>query len=639
MQPGKHIGTAHATDDQLLAYLDGEMKPAARLTTEKHLAGCWACRGRVEELSGEIQAFMQAREQILPAPEVLENAPLEQFRARLQRHAAESETQRPFAARLALGLRRYWAQAASGVSQHRRATLAVVTTVIFTAVALLDVFTTPLSAETVLSRSQAYESSHVPAPGRVRISSVRVEKISLSAHPGASLGMLQVAQDSASPEVAFGSATATTPRGTVRSLMASALDPVAETGGLLRRDPVTASLPEPVLSYLSAEHWLPEVSAREFRKLVQDRHSDATSSKKLDREIELRYPFAPGHVSGITEAILRVDRETYAPHAMSMRTSESTGNWEYRFTAVDDSTAERTPQWAGVFGSLPALAENIPSRRDAPIPSLPPATPLSYAQSTATEKEILVSETLHRLDICLGEEAYVLPMSDGSLMVQAILDQTSKRDALRAALRQLPFPVGTRLYLTSELQRNPQLFDSPFSTGPGAAATSLTAPVTLADFSNQQTVIYSRLAQLFTKQGLPAEEADRKVAEVSNEIVTLSRQTLLHAWALRRLNQEFDARRTLGLPVETLQQIDRLRADHRKWIASLARHQMEMLAGLGEGPAVPAGVSRPLADPELIELAGQLNTAVRSLFAVSGGPSGADPGLQRLVAVLQQLER
>lgn len=631
---GKYAGASvHAVDDVLLAYLDGEMQGDERSALEKHLAGCWACRGQREELSARIKTFMQAREEILPAREVLDHPPVEQFRARLQRHAADSARERSFADRLWLAARRSCSQIAVGVGAYRRATLALVTAAVLLAVTLFDIFTTPLAAETVLLRSESYETRRVPPAGHVRLSSVRIERFDLSTHSGTLLGIVQVAQDSASQRIALSSGLKASAQH-----IASPMEPAIETAELLRQIPLTAALPAPVLTYLSSEHWLPEVSAREFRKVVQGRQNDKTLTRKTGDELEIHYPFAAGHISGITEAILSVDRETYAPREMSVRTRESAGSWEYRFTAEAESQPERTAEWASVFGSPEVLASRTLPQRSSSIPPPVVASPISYAKTTADEREAMLAETLHRFDTCLGEEVYILPMSDGSLLVQGIVEQTAKRDTLRTALRQLPFPVATRLYIPGELGKKPLLFDSPFGSVRGMAANGA-APVTLADFSNQRSVIYGELLRHFSHQGVPAEEADRKVAEVSNEIVTLSRQTLLHAWALRRLDEEFDPRRSAGLPASALGQIERLRADHRKWISNLARRQAEMLAGLGEVGKVPVADGKATNDQELIDLATQLNSAVRALFAISSGPAGAESEMHQLEAVLHRLER
>ena len=620
----------HAGEDVLLAYLDGEMQADERVAVELHLESCWTCRGRKEEISEQIKIFLQAREEILPPREVLENAPVEQFRARLERHAAESERGRSWMDVLTLALRRSYASVAAGISLHRRAALAVVTTVVLVAATLFDVFTTPLAAETVLLRTESYEAAHLPTAGHIRVSSVKVERINLAAGDGTVLGTFQLALDSVSQEVALGRDLHL-----AKQRLTAPAEPATDTSRLLQRIPVTAALPATMLAYLSAEHWLPEVSAREFRKVVEGRKNGITSTTKVGDELEIHYPFAAGHVSGITEAILRVDRATYAPREMSMRTAESGGSWEYRFTGQEQSLPERTAEWASVFSS-PDLPAGV-SAHGAAIPELVAVKALSYGQTSASAQEVQVAEVLHRLDTCLGEEVYVLPMSDGSLLIQGIVEQASRRDVLGKALSQLPFPVGIRLYVPSELSKNPALFGSPFEFGSGMAST-VTAPATLADFSNRQTVIYGQLSKSFAQQGLSAEEANRKIAGVSNEIVTLSRQTLLHAWALRRLNNEFASRRTGGLTPETLQQIEQLRADHRKWISGLARQQTEVLAKFVEFSRVPDADPKSVSDQQLIELAGQLNTAVRSLFAVSGSGPGAESSLDQMVAVLHQLD-
>jgi hypothetical protein len=87
-----------------------------------------------------------------------------------------------------------------------------------------------------------------------------------------------------------------------------------------------------VIDYLDQQHWLPDVSADGFQRLVSSRGSSEVSATKAGDVFELRYPFAPGHASGITEARLVVSAQDYGPISLSILTSAEHAAQEYRFT-------------------------------------------------------------------------------------------------------------------------------------------------------------------------------------------------------------------------------------------------------------------------------------------------------------------
>jgi len=59
--------------------------------------------------------------------------------------------------------------------------------------------------------------------------------------------------------------------------------------------------------------------------------------------------------------------------------------------------------------------------------SLRAPVPLTYSNSRATVQEVEIADALHNVDACLGEEVYLFPMSDGSILVQGLVDTPARR--------------------------------------------------------------------------------------------------------------------------------------------------------------------------------------------------------------------
>ncbi len=50
----------HPSDEQLVAFIDAELGPRESARVRRHIAHCWACRGRERKLAETIDAFMDA---------------------------------------------------------------------------------------------------------------------------------------------------------------------------------------------------------------------------------------------------------------------------------------------------------------------------------------------------------------------------------------------------------------------------------------------------------------------------------------------------------------------------------------------------------------------------------------------------
>lgn len=632
----------HLSDVQLVAYQDGDMARADLEAARAHVETCWVCRSRLGTVQENIDHFLEAQKSLLPQAPAFGESRVEQFRQRLMRHAAESEGSGTSLAR------RIWERCtgdfrtlASAASQHRKAVIASALAACLLVVMFTDVLNTRVSADTVLARSESYETQHRPARGQVSRISVRVEKIDGKNGTARQLGTIVAVHDSETPVTYW---EAQSPSGAFEN---TAPDDGAQiTGSMLRTVLPNESENAPLIEYLDQQHWLPDFSVEGFRRLVSSRGSAEASAKRAGDVFELHYPFAPGHFSGIAEARLLVSAQDYAPTSISILTSAEHAAQEYRFTRTSIATEPRSAELAHLI--VPPATSDVSATRSAPERArvdspLHRAVPLTYANSRATLEEVAAAEALHRVDACLGEEVYLFPMSDGSLLVQGLVDNPVRREAIRQSLRSVSGRLQVEIFVPRELKNGSELYSPPdrfpasveSSEGAGASVTT-----TLADLSSSSMPLHDRIYKHLSRPGVPGEDTEKAVAIFSNEVVTHARQTFLHAWALKKLDGEFSPERVSGLPASALKEVEKIRQDHQKWIANLAARQAEMLSRIADAPLV-AGLSEAATESTdsdtLLRLAREQNDLVRSLFTNTQQPPEASSSLSRLITVLRRM--
>jgi len=622
----------HLNDAQIIACLDGEL-PASELQTAKgHLETCWICRSRSGVIQSSIESFVRSRQSTLPEPTVFDESRVEQFRQRLGRHAHEAEAASHVTDRVLerfAGWRGAIAKLGSLVTEHRQAAIAMTMAACLVVVMFTDVLNTRVSADTVLSRADKYEATHSAHMGQVTRTSLRVDRIEHRGGVSRLLGNITVVRDSQGPTYLSGQMAA-----------AGNLEMVAKDSGtvsmnLLRSVFPSGSEDDPLLQYLTAQQWIPDVSSASFRALVASRDRKDTLVSRVGSSVELHYPFASGHISGITEAMLMVDGDTFSPSQLSIFAGSQSESREYRFTRTGFVVEPREAEMAHLgSGESPITAH------DAPAGPTHKASPLSYLSSTASSEEVAAAAALHKSDACLGEEIYLFPMSDGSLLVQGLVDGPTRRAAIRESLKTVGGPLRIELYVPRELKSGAELFAPPdtFSDRiPSSSSPSYTA--TLADLSSAKMPLYDQLHKHFVQTGAPPDGIDKQIAVFSNEVVTLARQTFLHAWALKKLDREFSSERTSRLDPAALAKIEAIREDHRRWISNLAHQQAEMLSRVADSELVAdlSNDSNTQDSTNLLRLAQEQNDLVRSLFTSSTASPETSGSLSRLLSVLHRM--
>jgi hypothetical protein len=616
----------------MIAYLDGELARLEMDVARAHLDSCWSCRSRLGEIQGQIDGFLRARPILMPKPAAFPDNRAEQFRQRLARHAGESESVGvPLPERVARWSSRL-RDAIAPISQYRRAIIATAVSACLLIVMFSDVLNTRVSADTVLRQAESYESTHLPLAGQVARTSVRIDRFEHGSSVARKLGTITMVRDS---------------MGAAAYVNAQSVSGRSHTATFKDAHEISESLLGTVMSdeggnpavahFLSEKEWVPDLSVREFRKLIDARGDSPVSARRDHGVFELHYPFASGNPSGISETLLRVDATNYATTSLSIFTAAANGGEEYRFTRDSFSFGPRTAEVAAIFD--PIESSSLSSGAARSLPQISKPVPLSYGNSMATDAEVSLAEALHQLDSCLGEEVYVFPMSDGPLLVQGLVDNSARRDAIRQSLRAIGGSFRVEIYTPREVKSGSELYRPPDRAEDLAPSAHNSAPDTLADLSGTSVPLHDLLYQHFFKPGASAEDTDKQVALFSDEVVTLARQTFLHAWALKRLEREFSAVRSANLSPAVLRSVAQMREDHRHWISTIANRQAEMLEPLAGAEATARAaemVNLPDSDT-LLRLAQEQNDLVRSLFTISPQSPATASSLSRLIIVLKRM--
>jgi len=639
----------HLVDEDLLAYLDGELPGEAQQDAIHHLERCWDCRTRLAATQARIESFMQVRRSLLPQALPPSEPAVAAFQQRLGEHSAaiSAGAHYPRACIFAARVRALaWL-----VPSSPRPAFAVLAIAAAAVVAFMTWFNAPLSADAVLARAEVQEMGSARGSNAVVKNVIQIDRIDSKTGQRERLSVLATLADNASPAMSISLGT---PDGALEQ------DVLSGDEQLLLRISARVTFGQSFARYAVSQHWVPGVSVLEYRKLISDRGLDHAFVERTGGFVELRHPFRAGHPSGLLETRLQLDARTWIPTEIRILGVENGVLQEYRLTRTEVEFLARTEELAALFASVgssrsPTLED--PERRVEPlvVPRLRPL-PLSYSDSVATPAEVAVAVALHEASADLGEEINVFQMSDGSLLVQGLLDRVRRKQQIETALRTVTGALRVELYTVG--QRNPgtDLFEAPWrssmATGMPLPAPGQ-SPIRVADFSGATMPMYEPLHAYFVlrarSRGSEAvqSEIDKAIAAWVTDVVRRSTDALFHAWALRKLELQFAERRVQSLPATSRVHIDRLRRSHQDQLGTNTRQLAAMLEEVapqevpepGQSVAPPDTRGDDRDNPQmLLRLVSEQNQLIRSLFTASAGAADPASGLVRLRTVLRQLE-
>jgi hypothetical protein len=275
-----------------------------------------------------------------------------------------------------------------------------------------------------------------------------------------------------------------------------------------------------------------------WRNSLTDRSEEVvqTSLPAGDSALVVKTEAAGPHsVQSIIQVELVVRTEDWHPVEQRLRVQGPEGVLDYELT-------ERTFEVVTLTALPPALFAEVaplPATVVSPKPVFRPAVPFSEAELLATE--IQAHYALHQVKACLGKPIHASRNAAGGIEVGGLVETAEEREELRAALRAVPGVILKVQTVAEAMQAT-------------ATATLVPAEAPGASSENHSVKVRSGpmplrlpLQQYFSKNGLRGETAD-PVASLSNGAVTLSRDIMVEAWALRRLAERYRGNRKDNLP-------------------------------------------------------------------------------------------
>jgi hypothetical protein len=636
----------HLDDADLIALLDGELVPPSQDQAREHLESCWNCRTRLNSVQDSIQNFLRVRQELLPDDFPPSGPFLQQFRQRLTDHRQKAASESWKFTEGIRALRNHFLNAAFVLKRHRKMLLALAMACVILVVTFAELFSSTLSAKTILMRASACELVRVRLASDVVRSRVRLERIDLSTEKETPLGEIGRVQDCRTPLVSI---AVQSPLGEVQEKTLDALD--ADLEGFYAF-PFPGVFEDSLGKYFATQEWFPDVSISGYQSLIAGRGTDEDFAIRQGDLIELRHPFAPGHPSGITEVQLFLDVATNTPQQICIFASDGAQRWEYRLTRDSLEFVPRSAELAQFFsrpatktGSLQEMQSvhnGFPESKSSRGPA-----PLSYFESKATDAEVSVAVALHQVDACLGEEVNIFPMSDGSILVQGLVDWPNRQAVIQQALSALAHPPQVKVYTPMDLKADAQLYDPPDQLrGTESAFLHQQGPIVMpSGLSGGEMPLYDRLFEYYSKRAkasglrLTPEDIQKNVAWFSNQVITLSRQALFHAWAVKKLEIEFSPDRVSQLSTAALHQVEMIRQDHLRHVSTISRRLTTQLGQVVPEVYGSSSQSKVGGDSEnLFQLVNRQYDLTRQLFTTSEEePNTATRDLSRLMALLQQM--
>ncbi len=559
----------HCSDEQLLAHADDELRWLGGMRVSWHLARCWYCRGRLEEL--ERQAHTIAKNLLdddFPWPLKIAEAKAEfqTRRQRLERPAAPP--QRVTRANLpALG-RRAWVAlaaaltliAASGVWSARRSAApsarAIVADCEKRQAALEQL---PVHQVFEVQIRQTKPVPHTYA-GRLEVWS-DTPKRRFAAHWVGEDGVLLQALWRPEPEHEY--------------VLDSRLSRTPRTRVVQTRQVSAAELTEAGLE--------PQVIEREFLRWLESRDWTAVGVRSgllsfvADDETELQVAECQANLCLSArrqqgrvraEVTVEIDRESLRPRLQMLALESGNRRTELSLQLKNPDTMRVAAFTAGIFQPntsglrLPDLGVGNNAKAVAVPPELGSVDRVEKSELRAS-RLIEAHYALHKARACEGEPVEVLYDED-RVTVRGMAETPQRKSDILTALAELGSPawLNVEIHTVGELHGPPTSRTRVYAAGEDANNSDATAS------PDGGGLAVDVLQRYFEREGPGGgvTERDRQeailqsAARFSNRAVTLSDAMLRHAWALRRLAESFPA--TLRMTPQSRWLLQHMVQDH-----------------------------------------------------------------------------
>jgi hypothetical protein len=535
----------HCNDELLLGYLDGELSLPIDSIVRKHLNTCWECRGRLAEL--EEQAVLVAKEfahEIFPGPDRVEDARqgFSVWQQRFERRfdpgpnllllAPTSFSIRPIAA---VG---FFCLIIAGLWSSYR-------------------FHKP-GAGDVLAATQRFERKfyEVPLPLhqslRIEVAQVKPRKrrragtLEVWSEPkGARFasrwraddGTLQYALWKPDKNRKYVLNTMIGPGVSLVSQQTKVTSLLQMSTGVLEMEQVETEF----LRWLQSREWRPVSFASELSVFAdQDGVTLRRESvRSEDGRPAVRLSAQRASAGLRVEIVLEVDARTYQPRFEKVRFEGPSGEVEVylgveRMESIPPSRLAATVFQPDALPEPPVAHLAVTRRRPSPHEFKQPEPPAVFEAkpdpAALVAAEIEANYALHRAGACLGEPIDIFRDPAGYVQIRGLVNTQGRKLELIKSVKKLKGAPLVRVDIqTLEEASVEQL------------ARALDSRTEIQIFADRLPV-EDQLKQFLANHGDAKDGGKgRQIAELTNEAVSASVDTLAHAWALRRLTQRYGA--------------------------------------------------------------------------------------------------
>lgn len=599
------MNARHYSDEELLAYLDGEVSFPRRARLGGHLRTCWSCRARLSEVEQRIEAVTRLvhADQFPGADRIAEARARFQVWARNYRQTDGRQT-------ASLG----WEAAALAA--------AFCACICLVWLAVGPSRTRPVDpADAVLSRVLAAEQSSGSA-----------------AQP--SYIYQAVSRGTNAPNLRRTSYLRTRPE----PAQQGASFRWEDEGGRQQRIPLhlgadgrfpdgdlsLEELESAVIAWLiAAQESAPLLSSgfARFARLHPIRSSlslvsDGASATRVIRAVRRG-------AKSITVFELGFCRDTFAPRFLRVRHSVGARTMEVEVTALP----------AHGYRSTEPRRETQATRRPPAGPRPAPTAPLSQETRNADDElELDIAYALHRIRACLDEPLEVRRGPDGSFVVHGVVSTPQRRQQVLAALAEFAGHSGVTAALETTQEVLRRLPHDQIQSVPALPARP--EPWILPVLESQMP------GDATQRRETAVQWIDRALSSVDG--------ILAEAWALRRLADRFGAlrreaispeaaRRLESMRNEHLSELNRRRAELGRWLEPLLA---TMVGGTGdalESTGAPPATQGPSSErvgslEEVFAAAEALYKSAVALFTDSTPASEHFEATKQVLAALRDLD-
>jgi len=607
----------HPPDEELLAFLDGELSAKQAGKTRKHLESCWACRAKREEMERSISAFINYRHTALADVAEASSRAQMRFASKLNRLAAkQSEQPQLFHRYGALACQFFLFQPAVWA-----------TAVVFLVIGLGVWFSLNrrVSASELLQRAARAEADQLN-----RVSdSVAHRRFQVRRRPSvatpeqvvnweiwndsvnrrfAQRAIDKGGEQSAITQSSFSQALSAAEKRRAQRL-APALEVLLDLERIFQANQMDASHP---VSAAAFQAWRQSIW-RQREEVSETRLADGAEALTLTTAAATR-----ASANGITEAALVVRMKDWRPIAQRLRVKAEGAEMEYEITELAFQVVSLGALDTTVFADRGALPPP-PSSASSPASTMAPAAPTASPSSPVATAELEVDalERLNRANALLGEQLSLTRAPDGKLIIEGIVETDARKSEILEALKPVAGDPAVKIEVNTVAEASARQSQS----------ASRQIIVQDARVAQQEILVDAELRNyLGDTRGLSGRRLEQEIQRFSAQICNRSSRARSHALAIKQIADRFTPTQLRSLDQATRQRFNALLVEHAQgYLRELEQLRLQLQPIFPAAASSRSAVESKISNDEdlvraidrLFESAASNDEALRQSFSVS----------------------